>query len=252
MSTTPPTKPRHRGTWATLAIIVLMAVGICAVVFGVFSLPTGVLRGASFILLGAGLTLPGLWWLRWYQRPSLAKYFLTVAGLLIGPGAVGLALEFRDGASEPSENAVVATPVTSSSTAPASSTTSTPPSSESSTTSTSPTSESSEPETPTELPTVEEPQPVLDEPSTPELSPPAVPAPAPLPAPAPAPVPAPATLPAPAPAPAPAPPPVDVNPQPETPVQPPEENLPAEEAPVVEEPPTPRDPLAGLLPQLPF
>lgn len=94
-------KPRHRGTWSTVFILVLFAIGVCAVVFGFFSLPASTLRGLAMMSLGVGLVIPGVWWLRWYQNTHLLLFVLPAAALFSIPGAVGIAMDVREGESAP-------------------------------------------------------------------------------------------------------------------------------------------------------
>lgn len=89
------TRRRHRGTWPTILVLAIFAIGVCAIVFGFFSLPASTLRGISMMAVGAGLTAPGVWWLRWYQNPRLLWFVAPASALLFVPGAAGLALENR-------------------------------------------------------------------------------------------------------------------------------------------------------------
>ena len=77
---------RHRGTWATITLILLLALGVCAIVFGVFSFPESLHQGLTSILFGLGLIFPGLWWLRWYHKPNLFKYTLALSAFFIISG----------------------------------------------------------------------------------------------------------------------------------------------------------------------
>lgn len=84
-------KTRHRGTWSTFAMVLVFSLGVCTLVFGIFNLATDIPLGLSAIVLGIGLILPGIWWLRWYQKPQLLRSLLPASIVLFIPGAIGLA-----------------------------------------------------------------------------------------------------------------------------------------------------------------
>ncbi|QDQ19964.1 hypothetical protein [Corynebacterium glutamicum] len=161
-----PSLPRHRGTWSTIAVILIFALGVCTVVFGIFNLATEVLFGLSTIALGIGLILPGVWWLRWYQKPRMLRGFIPLSLVLLVPGVVGLAMS-AGGGNTASDNE----PVIASSTPSTTETISSSPSSSATpTTSTEPTLSSS---------LVETTEPAVPEATTPDPVPPVMVAPIP-------------------------------------------------------------------------
>lgn len=158
-------------------MVLALSLGVCTLVFGIFNLATDIPVGLSAIVLSIGVILPGLWWLRWYQRPRILRGLLPTSLALIIPGAIGLAIS-TGSESTPAEStspAVSQTPITTPTvpSSPAASTSIT-------STTTSPTPSGIEPSTPLsneiEIPTSEwyqEPAPVVIPPAittpTPEI-----------------------------------------------------------------------------------
>lgn len=89
--------PRHRGTWSTVLVILIFGLGVCTVVFGIFNLAMNALLGVSALALGIGLIIPGVWWLRWYQKPQILRGLIPLSLVLLIPGTVGTALSAGTG-----------------------------------------------------------------------------------------------------------------------------------------------------------
>lgn len=89
--------PRHRGTWSTIFVILIFALGVCIAVFGIFNLAMNALLGVSALALGIGLIIPGVWWLRWYQKPQMLRGLIPLSLVLLIPGTVGTALSAGTG-----------------------------------------------------------------------------------------------------------------------------------------------------------
>lgn len=83
---------RHRGTWSTAAMILVLALGTCLTIMGIFNLATDALYGLGMIALGVGLIIPGVWWIRWYQKPQILRRLLLVSFIFVGLGITGLFL----------------------------------------------------------------------------------------------------------------------------------------------------------------
>lgn len=114
--------PRHRGTWSTIFVILIFALGVCTAVFGIFNLAMNALLGVSALALGIGLIIPGVWWLRWYQKPRMLRGLIPLSLVLLIPGTVGTALSAGTGSptSETEPTATSSSPTSTASPTPSS------------------------------------------------------------------------------------------------------------------------------------
>lgn len=88
----PLTLKRHRDTWPTTGMVLILALGTCLMIMGVFNLATDVLFGLGLTTLGIGLFIPGVWWIRWYQKPQLLGRLLPISIIFIILGMIGIIL----------------------------------------------------------------------------------------------------------------------------------------------------------------
>lgn len=73
-------------------MILVLALGTCLTIMGIFNLATDALYGLGMIALGVGLIIPGVWWIRWYQKPQILRRLLLVSFIFVGLGITGLFL----------------------------------------------------------------------------------------------------------------------------------------------------------------